>query len=93
MPIFDVLTVLPMIELVEVAEGVLEPLDHLGTHPDRFLCENRSWNMFQMFIFKNIIGTCCTPQVELVEVAEGVLEPSDHLGAYLDHCLFEIPAN
>ena len=56
-----VLAVLPMVELVEVAEGVLEPLDHLGTHPDRFLCENRWWNMFQMFIFKNIIGTCCTP--------------------------------
>ena len=37
-----VLAVLPMVEFVEVAEGVLEPLDHLGTHPDRFLCENRS---------------------------------------------------
>ena len=37
-----VLTVLPMVELVKVAEGVLEPLDHLGTHPDRFLFENRS---------------------------------------------------
>ena len=36
-----VLAVLPLVELVEVAEGVLEPLDHLGTHPDRFLCENR----------------------------------------------------
>ena len=32
-----VLAVLPMVELVEVAEGVLEPSDHLGTHPDRFL--------------------------------------------------------
>ena len=56
-----VLAVLPMVELVEVAEGVLEPLDHLEAHPDRFLCENRWWNMFQMFIFKKIIGTCCTP--------------------------------
>ena len=37
-----VLAVLPMVELVEVAEGVLEPSDHLGTHPDRFLCKNRS---------------------------------------------------
>ena len=37
-----VIAVLPMVEFVEVAEGVLEPLDHLGTHPDRFLCENRS---------------------------------------------------
>ena len=36
------LAVLPMVELVEVAEGVLEPSDHLGTHPDRFLFENRS---------------------------------------------------
>ena len=36
------LAVLPMVELVEVAEGVLETSDHLGTHPDRFLCENRS---------------------------------------------------
>ena len=36
------LAVLPMVELVKVAEGVLEPLDLLGTHPDRFLCENRS---------------------------------------------------
>ena len=32
-----VLAVLPMVELVEVAEGVLVPSDHLGTHPDRFL--------------------------------------------------------
>ena len=31
-----VLAVLPMVELVEVAEGVLEPSDHPGTHPDRF---------------------------------------------------------
>ena len=38
-----VLAVLPMVELVEVAEGVLEPLDHLGTHPDRFLFKNRSF--------------------------------------------------
>ena len=36
------LAVLPMVELVKVAEGVLEPSDHLGTHPDRFLCENCS---------------------------------------------------
>ena len=40
-----------MVELVEVAEGVLEPSDHLGTHPDSFLFKIRSWNMFQMFIF------------------------------------------
>ena len=32
-----VLAVLPMVELVEVAEGVLEPSDHPGNHPDRFL--------------------------------------------------------
>ena len=31
-----VLAVLPMVEFVEVAEGVLEPSDHLGTHPDLF---------------------------------------------------------
>ena len=31
------LAVLPMVELVEVAEAVLETSDHLGTHPDRFL--------------------------------------------------------
>ena len=31
-----VLAVLPIVELVEVAEGVLEPSDHLGTHPDHF---------------------------------------------------------
>ena len=36
------LAVLPMVDLVKVAEGFLEPSDHLGTHPDRFLCENRS---------------------------------------------------
>ena len=36
------LAVLPMVELVNVAEGVLEPLDHLVTQPDRFLCENLS---------------------------------------------------
>ena len=36
------LAVLPMVELVKVAEGVLEPSDHLGTHTDRFLCENCS---------------------------------------------------
>ena len=46
-----VLTVLHMVELVEVAEGVLEPSDHLWTHPDSFLFKNRSRNMFQMFIF------------------------------------------
>ena len=40
-----VLAVLPIVELVEVAEGVLEPSDHLGTHPDCFLFKNRSWNM------------------------------------------------
>ena len=28
------LAVHPMVELVEVAEGVLEPSDHLGTYPD-----------------------------------------------------------
>ena len=32
-----VLAVLPMDELVEVAEGVLEPSDHIGTHSDCFL--------------------------------------------------------
>ena len=37
-----VLAELPMVELDEVAEGVLEPSDHLGTYPDRFLFENRS---------------------------------------------------
>ena len=36
-----VLAVRPMVELGEVAEGVLEPSDHLGTHPDRFLFKNR----------------------------------------------------
>ena len=36
------LAVLPMVELVKVAEGVLEPSDHLGTHPGRFVFENRS---------------------------------------------------
>ena len=37
-----VLAVLALVELVEVAEGVREPSDHLGTHPDRFLFKNRS---------------------------------------------------
>ena len=37
-----VLAVLPMVELVEVAECVLEPSDDLGIHPDRFLFKNRS---------------------------------------------------
>ena len=37
-----VLAVLPMVELVEVAEGVLEASDHLGTRSDRFLFKNRS---------------------------------------------------
>ena len=32
-----VLAELLMVELVEVAEGVLEPSDHLETHPGRFL--------------------------------------------------------
>ena len=36
-----VIAVLPMVEFVEVAEGVLETSDHLGTHPDHFLFENR----------------------------------------------------
>ena len=35
------LALLPMVKLVEVAEGVLEPSDHLGTHSDRFLFKNR----------------------------------------------------
>ena len=37
-----VLAVLPMVELVEVAKGVLETSDHHKTLPDRFLFENRS---------------------------------------------------
>ena len=37
-----VLAVLPSVELVEVAEGVLELSDHLWTRPDRFLFKNRS---------------------------------------------------
>ena len=37
-----VLAVLALVELVEVAEGVREPSDYLGTHPDRFLFKNRS---------------------------------------------------
>ena len=37
-----VLAVLPMVELVEVAEGVLDPSDHLWTHQDRFLFKKRS---------------------------------------------------
>ena len=56
-----ILAELPMVELIEVPEGVLEPSDHPGTHPERFLFKNRSCNMFQMFIFMNINGTCCTP--------------------------------
>ena len=43
--------VLSMVDLVEIAEGVLGPSDHLGTNPDRFLFKNRSWSMLQMFIF------------------------------------------
>ena len=35
-----VLAVLPKVELVEVAEGVLEPSDHLGTHPDLFFLKS-----------------------------------------------------
>ena len=31
-----------MVELLEVAEGVLELSGHLGTHQDRFLFESRS---------------------------------------------------
>ena len=42
MLIFDELAVLPMVELVEVADGVLEPSYHLGIHPGRFLFKNRS---------------------------------------------------
>ena len=30
-----VLAILPMVELVEVAEDVRKPSDHLGTNPDR----------------------------------------------------------
>ena len=41
-----VLAVLPMVVLVEVAEGVLEPSDHPGTHPDRF------------FFSKIVLETC-----------------------------------
>ena len=37
-----VLAVLPMVELVKVAQSVLEFLDHLATHPGRFVFENRS---------------------------------------------------
>ena len=37
---------LSIVELVEVAEGVLEPSDHLGSHPDRFLFKNCSRNIF-----------------------------------------------
>ena len=37
-----VLAVLLMVKLVEVAEGVLEPSDNLGTHPDHFFSKNRT---------------------------------------------------
>ena len=37
-----VLAVLFMVELVEVAEGVIRPSDDLGTNPDSFLFKNRS---------------------------------------------------
>ena len=37
-----VLAVLPMVELVEVAEGVREPSDHHGTNPGRFVFKTRS---------------------------------------------------
>ena len=44
-----------MVELVEVAEGVLEPSDHLETHSDRFLFKNRAWNMFQIIISDSLL--------------------------------------
>ena len=37
-----VLALLPMVKLVEVAEGVLEPSDHRRTHPDCFIFKNRT---------------------------------------------------
>ena len=36
------LAVLPMVELVKVAEGDLEPSDHLGTHPGHNVFKNHS---------------------------------------------------
>ena len=44
------LAVLPMVELVKVAEGVLEPSDHLGTHPDRFLFENVHFYEYKWYL-------------------------------------------
>ena len=47
-----VLAVLPMVELVEVAEGVLETSDHLGTNPDRFflsITNNPTYDFFKLF--------------------------------------------
>ena len=46
-----VLAVQPMVELVEVAKGVLEPSDNLGTPPNCFLFWKCSWNMFQIIIY------------------------------------------
>ena len=40
-----------MVKLFEVADGVWENLNHLQTHPDRFLIKNGLQNIFQMIIF------------------------------------------
>ena len=84
------LAVLPMVELVEVAEGVLEPSDHPGTHPDRFFSKIVHETCFKCSFSININWYLLyLPMVELVEVAEGVLEPSDHLGTHPDRFLFK----
>ena len=46
-----VLAVLLMVELVEVAEGVLEPSDRLGAHPDCFLLYETCFKL--SFLVKN----------------------------------------
>ena len=59
-----------MVELVEVAEGVLEPSDHLWTHPDRCFSKIVHETCFKcLFLIKDSI------LVEHLEVDfEGVIE-------------------
>ena len=70
-----------MVELVEVAEGVLEPSDHLGTHPDRFF--------FQKSFIKHISNYHFCPGYPTCPAAGGRLPPPliNEFRQFLGHLL------
>ena len=83
------ITVLAIVELVEVAVGVREHHDHLERILNLFIFEKVVYKHAPCQFLMEIMVLAVLAKVELVEVAVGVREHHDHLGTILNPFIFE----